>query len=542
MQESPPATAQEIRIARVLRALGRGPLRRDQAERAAQLLGLHWTTVYRLRARFLRDPVTSSLKPEQRGRRSDPHRLSAEVEVVVADVVERWLPRQPDVAHPVLDAHMEVRRRCRELDLTAPARNTVQRRMQAHRDAELALLASGPDAAIAPGTFEASWPLELVQIDHTQADVVVVDRFTRRPLGRPWISVAIDLATRTVPAFFVGMERPSAATVALLVSRIVQSKQDWLAHLDLAIDWPMCGIPRCLHLDNAAEFRGRALRTGCAQYGIELEYRPVGRPHYGGHVERLNRTLMQRLRGLPGATGNSPRDRKAHEPEERARLTLHEFERWLALEIGQRYHHSEHRGLHGGTPHGAWCQLAAARAPRQLSPGPDEALKLLIHFMPLSNRSIQRDGLTLFYIRYWHPVFIAWREQGKRVRVRYHPEDLSRVFVSADGRHYVEARYADLRRPSITLWEQRAAVHRLRGNHELRLSEELVFRAIGQQREIVEKARQTTLRVRREGVPTVQAPPPDAFRPATSGTRPTTPGTGPDYDSPAEPYTAEVWE
>ncbi len=74
-------------------------------------------------------------------------------------------------------------------------------------------------------------------------------------------------------------------------------------------------------------------------------------------------------------------------------------------------------------------------------------MKLLINFMPLANRSIQRDGLTIFHIRYWHPVFLVWREQGRRVRVRYHPEDLSRIFASADGRNHVElaARHSPLR-------------------------------------------------------------------------------------------------
>jgi transposase InsO family protein len=80
----------------------------------------------------------------------------------------------------------------------------------------------------------------------------------------------------------------------------------------------MYGIPQCLHLDNAAEFHSRALRSGCAQYGMELMYRPVGKPHYGGHVERLNRTLMQRLKGLPGATGNSTQGRKVRQPEKHA--------------------------------------------------------------------------------------------------------------------------------------------------------------------------------------------------------------------------------
>ena len=115
MRVPPPATVGAIKIARVLRALGAGPMQRQQAERAAQLLGVHWTTVYRLRARFLRDPVASALTADLGGRRGEPCRLPAEVEAVVADVVEQWLPRQRELAHLVLDTHMEVRRRCREL-------------------------------------------------------------------------------------------------------------------------------------------------------------------------------------------------------------------------------------------------------------------------------------------------------------------------------------------------------------------------------------------------------------------------------------------
>jgi putative transposase len=537
VRDSLPITEREIAIARVLRPLGTGPLQRSQAERAAQLLGLHWTTIYRLRARFLRDPRTSSLVADRGGRRAEPERLARLVEGVVTEVVSQWLPAQRFLAHPILDTHMEVRRRCNALGLKPPARNTVERRVQAHREAELMFLASRPGAQIAPGSFGAEHALEVVQIDHTQSDVTVLDRFTRKPIGRPWLTVAIDLATRTVPAFFVGMERPNAATVALLVSRIVQPKDAWLQHLGLSLDWPVFGIPKTLHLDNAAEFRSRALRTGCAQYGIELDYRPVGRPNYGGHIERLNRTLMQRLKGLPGATGNSTVDRKGRQPEESARLTLHEYEQWLALEIGQRYHNSEHRGLFGGTPMGAWQHSVQAREPRHLASGPEAAMQMLIHFMPLANRSIQADGLTLHHIRYWHPVFIVWREQGRRVRVRYHPEDLSRIFVSADGRNYVEAHYADLRRPAISLWERRAAVRALRANHDKRVSESLIFQAIGQQREIVRQARLKTARVRRGLDAEVPADSQRSARHhATEGQAPAV-----DYNKPVEPFNAEIW-
>ena len=483
-------------IARVLRPLGRGPLTHAQAERAAQLLGLHWTSVYRLRKRFLASrELTSSLIPQPHGRRQGHRRLPSEE--VVGDVLRDWLPRQLPLAHPTLDLHTEIRKRCLNMAIPAPSRNTVARRLEALRQEQAAALEFDPSAQTAPGSFEAKRVLDVVQIDHTQADVFVVDRFSRRNMGRPWLSLAIDVASRCVVGFLLAMERPNAASVALLVSRIVLDKQPWLTHLDLQLSWPMHGIPRMLHLDNAAEFHSRALRLGCAEYGIELSYRPVGRPHFGGHIERLNRTLMQRLRGLPGATGNSTVGRKLRKPEATASMTLHELERWLALEVGERYHLSGHRGLHGATPAGAWAALEQSAPPRLLSPGPDAALRLLTHFMPLALRTVQGDGVTVFYIRYWHPVFAVWREDRRKVRIRYHPEDLSRVYVSADGKNYVEARYADLRRPAISLWEQRMAVRALRARGDPRISEPLVFKAIEQQRAIVDRARRETNRAKR---------------------------------------------
>lgn len=201
-------TEREIKIARILRPLGNAPLEREQATRAAQLLGVHPSTVYRLRTRFLRDPVASSLLPHDSGRLRQPRRLPAALEAILTDVVERWLPRQRELAHPVLDTHTEVRSRCHLLGLGSPSRNTVARRMAAHRLAQLSYQAMQPGAQIAPGSFSASWPLEIVQIDHTQADVLIVDERDRKVIGRPWLSVAIDLASRTVPAFFIGMERP----------------------------------------------------------------------------------------------------------------------------------------------------------------------------------------------------------------------------------------------------------------------------------------------------------------------------------------------
>jgi putative transposase len=52
-----------------------------------------------------------------------------------------------------------------------------------------------------PGAFNTSRPLEIVQIDHTKVDVFVVDEETRQPMGRPWLTLAMDVSSRMVTGF-----------------------------------------------------------------------------------------------------------------------------------------------------------------------------------------------------------------------------------------------------------------------------------------------------------------------------------------------------
>lgn len=490
-------TEREARIAKVFRTLGRDPLSLSLAKTAAKLLGLSTSSVYRLRRRYLANPVASSIRPKAPGPASGARLLPVSAERIVDAVLTHWLPRQRRLAHPMRDVTMEVRRRCARAGIDAISRATVARRWKELKELQALALASEPGAVIPPGHLIATRPLELVQIDHTQADVFVLDEATRRVIGRPWLSVAIDVASRTILGIYLAMERPNAAAVALLLTRVALPKAAWLASLGLAdVEWPMHGVPRTLHLDNAAEFKSRALRSGCREYSIELTYRPVRRPQFGGHVERMNRTLMDRLRGLPGATVSiaARRAKKVRPPEQTAQLTLREFEQWLVLEIAQRYHHSEHRGLMGATPASAWQALVTAHPPSMLPSDPSKQLDFLIRFLPMGTRTIQQDGLTIFYLRYWHPIFAAWREFRRSVIVRYHPEDLSRVFVSADGKTYVEARFADLRRQRISLWEHRMARRALKASGSPDVSEALIFKTIERQRRIVAEAALSTRR------------------------------------------------
>lgn len=121
-------TPRDIEIARVLRPLGTKPMTKEQAVRAGQLLGVHHSTVYRLRRRFLSDPVATPVAPNPRGPDPGGTHIDSRAEEIIDAVLSRWLPRQRFLAHPLLDITMEVQRRCAAAGIPSPSRNTVARR------------------------------------------------------------------------------------------------------------------------------------------------------------------------------------------------------------------------------------------------------------------------------------------------------------------------------------------------------------------------------------------------------------------------------
>jgi transposase InsO family protein len=57
--------------------------------------------------------------------------------------------------------------------------------------------------------------LEQVQIDHTVVDLIGVDEHHRLPIGRPYVTVAIDVFSRCIVGLVIALEAPSALSVGL---------------------------------------------------------------------------------------------------------------------------------------------------------------------------------------------------------------------------------------------------------------------------------------------------------------------------------------
>lgn len=319
-----------------------------EVKEAARILQISNPHVYRLIRKLRAEQTTSAMILQSPGPRKGCKRLPLNIEEIIDRAIDRLFMKRERLTLKrfygllVLD--------CRALGHVPPCFNTVLSRIKARDLKTTVRRRSGNACAEATfhqiqGGLEADRPLEIVQIDHTKVDLMLVDDVTRASIGRPWLTLVMDIHTRMVLGFLLSLEAPSTTSVALALTQAVLPKDSWRAERLIENSWPTCGLPRCIHVDNGAEFHSRAFERGCEQHGIQIAYRPPATPRYGGHIERLMGTLMHRIQALPGTTFSNVVKRGDYRSEERACLSFREFERILALEVLGPYHNEIHRGL-----------------------------------------------------------------------------------------------------------------------------------------------------------------------------------------------------
>ena len=466
-------------------------------DEVAGQLGMSRASLYRLIRLFRAAGTVTALMPRTAGRPQGLRLLDAEREAVIRQALKDVYlkPTRPPFARLV----HEVETRCLERNLSPPNWRTIKQRVleidlrtRAKRRGDAAVLKT---TEATPGSYKAARPLDVVQIDHTKVDVIVVDEETGEPRGRPWLTLAMDVFTRMVTGFYLSMDAPSRLSISLCLLHATYDKSAWLQERDIDAAWPIAGLPASLHADNGADFRSRAFVRACRDAGIKTIWRKPGTPHYGGHIERLIGTQMGAVHLLPGTTFSSPEERAGYDSGREARLTLRELERFVAWEIAGRYHQVVHAGLNR-PPVAVWREHEGS-TPLRL---PTDRLGFWVSFLPEEERSLRPDGIHLHGLRYWSPALAAdVGRQEEKLIVKYDPRDLSRVFVRRPSGTFVEARYSDLTLPSITLSEVRAASRALRAKGRREVDTRVLVRAAVAQRAIVAGALKRNRPGRRTG-------------------------------------------
>jgi putative transposase len=171
----------------------------------ARELGVSKATAYRLVKAFRAGGTVMSLVDRKRGRPEGHSVLDDAREEIIRTTINAVIltPNRPSVSELV----RKVGEKCIAANLSVPHRRTVIARLKsidlqkrARRRGESKIAKS---TEVVPGSLTPSRPLELVQIDHTRADIFVVDEETRQPIGRPWLTLAMDVCSRMVTGFYV---------------------------------------------------------------------------------------------------------------------------------------------------------------------------------------------------------------------------------------------------------------------------------------------------------------------------------------------------
>lgn len=330
-----------------------------------------------------------------------------------------------------------------------------------------------------------SWALQTVQIDHTPIDVLVVDSDKRKVIGRPYLTVAIDIHSRCVLGYSITFDKPSRLSIALTLLNCASKKNktllkvrkyypelgDKLKEIEECLWSNVYGLPSTLHMDNGSDFRSKDIINFGLVYDIKLHYRPVKGARFGAHVERFLGTLNKRLHNLKGTTFSNLSEKRDYLSEKRAMYTIDELEAIIITELVY-YHIDYHNGIKS-SPLDKWNESFSLDNPLK-SHGrnlPEDMNKFKFDLLPSERRTIQKSGISLYNLQYNDLILKKWilardpmdDNKKRKFTIRYDPRDIRYIFFyDPDEKGYYKIPASEILvnrlflNNQISLWEYRA--------------------------------------------------------------------------------------
>ncbi|MDW5324463.1 Mu transposase C-terminal domain-containing protein [Plantactinospora sp. KLBMP9567] len=316
--------------------------------------------------------------------------------------------------------------------------------------------ANRPQGVFTP-TF-AGRPGEQVQIDSTPIDVMVLLE-SGMPV-RADLTIAVDVATRTICAAVLRPVGTKAVDAALLLARMLvpePMRPGWSAvlrmsasrlpharlvdvdaRMELAAAKPVI-VPDTIVIDGGRVFVSETFTRACARLGISVQNCRPGTPTDKGIVEAtfdaINTLFCQHVAAYTGSNTTLRGDRV----DAQAAWTVPDLQdlldEWLLCGWQARPHDAlrdpyfPRRAI---SPNDKYAALVAAAGYLPLVLTGEDYLELL----PVAWRQINDYGVRIDYRTYDSPELGTWRRQHSGVTARrglwevhYDPYDLSQVFV-----------------------------------------------------------------------------------------------------------------
>ncbi|MFJ7898743.1 transposase [Streptomyces anthocyanicus] len=309
-------------------------------------------------------------------------------------------------------------------------------------------------------------PGELVQVDTTRLDIMAIGE-DGKPV-RPELTIALDVATRSVVAAVLREQSTQAVDAALLLAEMAVPhpvRPGWgeqlrLAHaavpydrllaldarLEQAAARPVV-VPETIVIDRGRVFLSAAFLAACESLGVSVQPAPPRSPTAKGAVERtfgsINSLFAQHVAGYTGphilARGEAV--------EDEARFTVAQMQELLDEWITVCWQHRPHDGLRHPllpkkalSPGEMWAALlgASGYVPLPLT-GADYTELLPVRFHPVTGR-----GIRINYRTYDHVILNEHRGRpsptgpGGKWEVHLNPHDVRQIYLRLPDGHLHE--------------------------------------------------------------------------------------------------------
>jgi len=266
-----------------------------------------------------------------------------------------------------------------------------------------------------------SRPFQYVHIDHTVLDIELISSKTGKPLGRPWLSLAIDSWSRRIVGFYLTFDSPSYVSVMMVVRDMVRRFNR---------------LPEFIVVDNGSDFASDAFESFLRAMGTHLRFRPAGRPRHGAVLERifgrLHTEYVHNLAGNTKATKNVRMVTGSHLPKKLAEWTLKALylgiEHWACDYYDQELHPALNESPRD----------AHMRGLRENGRRPQKHILFNRDFLIATCPPVDRTGTRMIHRQrgvkvdhrfYWNEEFASAKHAGNSLPVRYDPWDASSVYV-----------------------------------------------------------------------------------------------------------------
>jgi len=307
------------------------------------------------------------------------------------------------------------------------------------------------------GHFVAERLLQYTEMDHAKFDVIVVDDDTRLPLGRPYITISIELLSRCVHGIYVGFVPPSLTSVFRCL------KHGFLPKVTLRKtypcinnEWDCHGVMDTLIVDNGLEFHADDLEELGLNFGFTIQYCGRKRPWHKPHIERLIGTINREVsHGQPGTTFSSILEKEDYDPVKTAVISLSAFREMIYKWIVDVYHQRPHRALHD-TPANVWRD----HAPSLDINLPEDPRQLDAMLCRVDTRTLTHKGIEIHDLFYNSDDIQEFRRQlgeSLEVTIRYDDSDLGYIYIThPDGKIHVRVPALNQAYASgINLWQHK---------------------------------------------------------------------------------------